>query len=221
VQYNYYVQTKGAYLSEKLFRDWGVSNEDRSMLPDGDYIAQFLPFKKDMNGKTNPIYHLPLTKKALAQVKKNPLIDTVFIESDTIGGFNIGGSTYPLNEHFTWTRDNYGPIWIPKKDATIDLKEENLILYAHVIRHYEGKELLIKNGKAFIDGKEVKQYTFKMDYYWMMGDNRHNSADSRAWGFVPEDHVVGKPILVWLSLDKDRKLFDGKIRWKRLFMKAS
>jgi len=221
VQYNYYVQTKGAYLSEKLFRDWGVSNEDRSMLPDGDYIAQFLPFKKDMNGKTNPIYHLPLTKKALAQVKKNPLIDTVFIESDTIGGFNIGGSTYPLNEHFTWTRDNYGPIWIPKKDATIDLNEENLILYAHVIRHYEGKELLIKNGKAFIDGKEVKQYTFKMDYYWMMGDNRHNSADSRAWGFVPEDHVVGKPILVWLSLDKDRKLFDGKIRWKRLFMKAS
>jgi len=221
VQYNYYVQTKGAYLGEKQLREWGISKDDRSMLSEGDFLTHFLPFKKDMSGKVNPVYHFPLTRKSLEQLRKNPLIDTVFIESDTVGGFNIGGSTYPLNEKITWTRDNFGPLWIPKKNTTIVLNAENLILYEHVIRHYEGKNLEIRDGKTFIDGKEVSKYTFTMDYYWMMGDNRHNSADSRAWGFVPEDHVVGKPILVWLSLDKDRKLFDGKIRWKRLFMKAS
>ena len=85
------------------------------------------------------------------------------------------------------------------------------------IRAYEGNTLEVKEDGIYINGKKTDEYTFKMDYYWMMGDNRHNSADARSWGFVPEDHVVGKPIVVWLSLDKDRGWFDGKIRWNRIF----
>ena len=221
VEYNYLIQTKGSYLGEKQFDEWGISDTDRYMVPDGDYLLQYFPFKRDMNGKANPVYHMPLTKSSLAMVLSNPLIDTVFIEPDIIGGVNIGGSTFPLNAKFAWTRDNFGPLWIPKKGATINLTEDNIILYAHAIRHYEKRDILVKGGVVYIDSKVATKYTFQMDYYWMMGDNRHNSADSRAWGFVPEDHVVGKPILVWLSLDKDKKWFEGKIRWKRLFMKAS
>ena len=97
-----------------------------------------------------------------------------------------------------------------------------LTIYIHPfflrpIHFYDVNELAVKDGKIYINGKETDEYTFKMDYYWMMGDNRHNSADSRFWGFVPEDHVVGKPIFIWLSLDNDRGWLDGKIRWNRLF----
>jgi signal peptidase I len=220
VQYNYYVQTKGSYLGEKTFRDWNISKEDRSMLPQDEFFTNNLPLKRKSDGSVNPVYMLPLTKEALEKVKKSPFIDTVFIESDVVAGYNIGGATYPLNANFKWTRDNFGPLWIPKKGSTINLNEKNLILYTRAIRNYENQDLTVKGGKAYIDGKKVTKYTFKMDYYWMMGDNRHNSADSRVWGFVPEDHVVGKPICIWLSLDKDRNLFDGKIRWKRFFKKA-
>ncbi len=96
------------------------------------------------------------------------------------------------------------------------LSLDNLPLYERAIRVYEGNDLKVKNGKIYINGKETNQYTFKMNYYWMMGDNRDNSADSRFWGFVPEDHIVGKPLFVWLSLDPDYGLFSGKIRWSRI-----
>jgi signal peptidase I len=94
---------------------------------------------------------------------------------------------------------------------------QNLPLYERVIRNYELNDLKTENGKIFINGKEASQYTFKMNYYWMMGDNRHNSADSRYWGYVPEDHIVGKAVFVWFSMDKNKTLFDGKIRWNKLF----
>ena len=136
----------------------------------------------------------------------------VIIEPET-----LGGPTYPVGYNTGWTRDNFGPLWIPKKGATIPLDERNLALYSRGIKNYENNTLEVKDGKVYINGKPETSYTFKYDYYWMMGDNRHNSADSRSWGFVPEDHIVGKPILVWLSLDKDRSLFDGGIRWNRLF----
>lgn len=220
VQYNYYVQTKGSYISDEVFREWNVSKDDRSMLPQENFFINNLPIRKNPDGTINPVYIIPLTKEALAKVKRCPLVDRVFIESDAIGDYDIGGPTYPLNPNVKWTRDNFGPLWIPKKGSTIILNKMNLILYARVIRNYEGQPLEIRGDKAYIGGREARQYTFKMDYYWMMGDNRHNSADSRAWGFVPEDHIVGKPICVWLSLDKDRNLFDGKIRWNRFFKKA-
>ena len=175
-------------------------------------LLTFLGFTPNEAGQFAPVYRMPLTKQALAIAEKLPSVTKIVVEPA-----ELGGSTYPLGYETGWTRDNYGPIWIPKRGATIELTPANLALYSRCIRNYEGNQLDIQDGKVRINGKEATSYTFKYDYYWMMGDNRHNSADSRYWGFVPEDHVVGKPIMVWLSLDKDRSLFDGGIRWNRLF----
>ena len=124
---------------------------------------------------------------------------------------------HPKNMVKSWTRDNYGPVWIPKKGESIKLSLDNLPIYERPIKVYEHNDLEVRDGKIFINGEQTDSYTFKMDYYWMMGDNRHNSADSRYWGFVPEDHIVGKPIFIWWSSDPDRGLFSGGIRWSRLF----
>ena len=220
VQYNYFVQTKGSYISDEQFRKWGVSKDDRALLNQDHYLIGLLPFRKNEDGSINPVYHFPATRALIESIRNSHAIDTVIIEPDAVGDYQLGGTTYPLNARFPWTRDHFGPLWIPAKGATIKLTADNLILYERVIRNYENQKLEIKGGVAYIDGKKADTYTFKMDYYWMMGDNRHNSADCRAWGFVPEDHIVGKPICVWLSLDKDRSLFDGKIRWSRFFKRA-
>ena len=115
-----------------------------------------------------------------------------------------------------WTRDNYGPLWIPKKGATVTLDRSNIALYRRIIDVYEDNDFEEKDGKYFINGQQADSYTFKYDYYFMMGDNRHNSLDSRYWGFVPETHIVGKPSVIWLSTDQN-KSFPGNIRWNRLF----
>ncbi|MCK9311552.1 MAG: signal peptidase I [Bacteroidales bacterium] len=220
VQYNYFVQTKGSYISDEQFRKWGVSKEDRELFTEDNEVFNYLPFKKNVNGSLNPVYRFPATQALIQTLKSSVAIDTVIIESDMLGGYNLGGTTYPLNDDIKWSRDNFGPLWIPAKGSTIKLTKNNLIFYERVIRNYEAQNIETKDGKVFINGKRADTYTFKMDYYWMMGDNRHNSADSRFWGFVPEDHIVGKPICVWLSLDKDRSFLNGKIRWNRFFKKA-
>ena len=130
---------------------------------------------------------------------------------------NSDPSIFPSDPKFSWNLDNFGPIWVPKKGVTINLSLSNLPLYKRIIAVYEGNDLKVKDGNIYINGAQVSTYTFKMDYFWMMGDNRYNSADSRYWGFVPEDHVVGKASFVWLSLDKN-KSFLSKIRWNRFFM---
>jgi signal peptidase I len=112
--------------------------------------------------------------------------------------------------------DNYGPIVVPKKGTTVPLNTGNICFYRRIIGVFEENKLEEREGRIFINGKEATSYTFKMDYYWMMGDNRHNSMDSRYWGFVPEDHIVGKAVFVWLSLDPNKSLFDGKIRLNKL-----
>lgn len=133
--------------------------------------------------------------------------------------YENGEWLFPLNKNTKWSIDNYGPIWIPKRGAAVSLDLDNLPFYERIIKVYEGNDLEVSaNGEILINGTVADEYTFKMDYYWMMGDNRHNSADSRYWGFVPEDHIVGKPVVIWLSLDKDKKLGQkGKIRWNRIF----
>ena len=160
----------------------------------------------------NTAGYLPLTKHAVAVLSQRKDI----VESITINTDASDTDIYPLNGNKHWTRDNYGPVWIPAKGKSINLTLDNLAVYERPIRVYERNDLKVKDGKIYINGKEAKSYTFKMDYYWMMGDNRHNSADSRYWGFVPEDHVVGKPIFIWWSSDPDRSGFGG-IRWNRIF----
>ena len=116
-----------------------------------------------------------------------------------------------MNAAYDWNNDYFGPLYIPQKGKTITLTPENLPLYKRVIKVYEGRELSVNGNQISIDGEITNQYTFGQDYYRMMGDNRHNSQDSRVWGFVPFDHVVGKPVFVWMS-------WDGKSpRWERFF----
>ena len=217
MQLNYFVETETP-LTETMFRNWGVSRDD--YMPYGQPCTvtdpetlSFLGFQPNANGAYNLVYRFPMTEAMVAQVKKLPSVKKVIVEPEIIGRTMY----YPVDYDNGWTRDNYGPIWIPKRGATIELTPENLALYRRCIKNYEHNELEEKDGVVYINGEKATTYTFQYDYYWMMGDNRHNSADSRSWGFVPEDHIVGKPIMIWLSLDKDRSLFDGGIRWNRLF----
>jgi signal peptidase I len=123
----------------------------------------------------------------------------------------VSNDLYPYYDTTAhWSVDNFGPLWVPKKGVSIQLTPDNYIRYERCISTYEGNNLESKNGKFFINGKEATNYTFKYDYYWLMGDNRHNSLDSRYWGFVPEDHVVGKASMIWFSWEKGP-------RWKRFF----
>ncbi len=216
MQLNYYVQTNGTPITEEQFRLMEVSKADRMLVSDSGSsqgLLPFLGFAPKENGQYNPVYRMPLTKKALAIAKKLGFVEKVVVEPDALGG----PMYYPSNYKTGWTRDNYGPIWIPNKGATIELNERNLAIYSRCIKNYENNTLEVNGNQVLINGKPATTYTFKYDYYFMMGDNRHKSADSRSWGFVPEDHIVGKPILIWLSLDKDRSLFDGGIRWNRMF----
>ena len=199
VQYNYHVRLRDGRrdLPEQVAHDLHLSNDD-------------------LFGR-NGFHHtgvMPLT----AATRDALLAMTDLVESIEVDTLADTGELYPLDGFYGWTRDNYGPLWIPKRGESIHLTLENLPIYERPIAVYEGNKLEVTpDGKIRINGEETDSYTFRMDYYWMMGDNRHNSADSRYWGFVPEDHVVGKPIMIWLSIDKDRGWTDGHIRWNRLF----
>jgi signal peptidase I len=190
VQYTYHVKLKQR-LPDELMKELGITMEDLMSL--------------------NTLGYMPLTKLAVAELKKQGYAESIELNRET-----EEWDIYPLNGNMHWTRDNYGPVWIPKKGESIDLTLDNIAIYERPIRTYEGNDLMVKDGKIFINGEVATKYTFKMDYYWMMGDNRHNSLDSRYWGFVPEDHIVGKPIFIWWSSDPDRHGFSG-IRWSRLF----
>jgi signal peptidase I len=124
---------------------------------------------------------------------------------------------FPFDSAYPWNVDNFGPLVIPKAGMTVEINKKNIVLYSRIIKNYENNSLEIVGDQIIINGQPATEYTFKMDYYWMMGDNRHNSADSRFWGFVPNDHIVGKAVFVWLSLDNRKPLFGGKIRFNKLF----
>ena len=153
------------------------------------------------------VYNIPNDKVEV--VRKLPTI-TYFEPSVTPVGYTADDAFPNDPENFKWNRDNYGPFVLPKKGASVSITPQNIALYRRIIDVYEENDLEEKGGKLYINGKEANSYTFKMDYYWMMGDNRHNSLDSRYFGFVPEDHIVGKAWFVWLS-------HGNGIRWNRLF----
>ncbi|MBR0531700.1 MAG: signal peptidase I [Bacteroidales bacterium] len=162
---------------------------------------------------------MPLTASMLEEIKGYSAVESVEPNLDVFPPDFPDSylSIFPFTEDSKWTRDNFGPLWIPAKGATVELSVSNLPLYERIITSYEGHDLKVAgDGSIFIDGEKVSSYTFGQDYYFMMGDNRHNSLDSRYWGFVPEDHVVGKPSIVWLSTDSGRK-FPNSIRWRRFF----
>ena len=161
---------------------------------------------------------MPLTAKMLETLESYPNVVSVTQNIDTYPADYPDSdlTIFPFSSDYKWTRDNFGPLWIPSKGTTVELTTENLPLYERIITSYEGNELQVVNGVIFINGEEAQSYTFAQDYYFMMGDNRHNSLDSRYWGFVPEDHIVGKPALIWLSIDRN-KTFPKNIRWRRFF----
>ena len=194
VQYNYNVALRTNTLPEELAHELHISSEDLQTL----YRFGTLPLTA-------------ATRDSLAK-------HTDVVESIQLVENRASENLYPQNAYTGWTCDNYGPIWIPKKGSSVHLTLDNIAIYERPIRVYENNDLQVtSDGRIIINGEETDEYTFRMDYYWMQGDNRHNSADSRFWGFVPEDHIVGKPIIIWLSTDKDRAWGRGHIRWSRLF----
>lgn len=231
MQLSYFVQTDGTTIPEKVFTELGISKDDYLVTND---LGQSVPkaynlddpsntSQKEMgfitkNGKYGLAYQLPLTKAMLAALKSKPYVINIVKDRLDVPCY------YPVwYKKKTWNRSNYGPIWIPKKGSTLLLDKNTdfaVALYRRCIENYEGNKFDYRDGKVYINGKEAHTYTFKMDYYFMMGDNRDNSADSRVWGFVPEDHIVGQPMFIWMSLDKDKSWLGGKIRWNRLFTSA-
>ena len=159
---------------------------------------------------------MPLTEETLARVKEMKSVVEVTPNLETFPATGQDSAIFPFTGKTRWTCDNFGPLWIPAKGATVALTLENLPLYERIIRDYEHNSLEVRGETILIGGEPAQEYTFQQDYYFMMGDNRHNSLDSRYWGFVPEDHIVGTPSIIWLSTDGS-KSFPKSIRWKRFF----
>ncbi|KPK87957.1 MAG: hypothetical protein AMS27_00930 [Bacteroides sp. SM23_62_1] len=193
-QHRYFVVTDGNPINPKRFDQLGIARDDREQM-----------------GNT---YILPLTDENVETLRgySNVISIEKYESLENIYNFQI----FPHHPNYPWTLDNFGPLWIPEKGATINLDHDNLPLYKRIIEKYEDNKLAIIDSTIYINGEQADHYTFRMDYYFMIGDNRHYSSDCRYWGFVPEDHILGKPKFIWLSLDKDKK-FLGKIRWKRMF----
>lgn len=232
-QHNYMIHTDGTQIASDVFRELGINkadffsqNEYGQVVPRSQDLAGAdslslasinLQSRKGNNGRV--YFNIPLTGEMIAELKAKPFVWDIVKEKERPGM----GYYYPLDYDSEWTRDTFGPLWIPKKGATITFDSDidfKVAAYHRCIKNYEGNDFDYRDGKVYINGEVANSYTFQFDYYFMMGDNRHNSADSRVWGFVPEDHLVGQPILIWLSLEKDNPWMKGKIRWNRLFRSA-
>ena len=201
VQNSYTVVTNGQRINPVILDDLGINIRE-------------LGFSQSLPGYPG----MPLTAEMLDKVRKLPSVVSVTQNIDVYPADYPDSwmTIFPFTPDYHWTRDNFGPLWIPSAGTTVELTLENLPLYERIITAYEGNSLEVVDAEIFINGEKAQSYTFAQDYYFMMGDNRHNSLDSRYWGFVPEDHIVGKPALIWLSIDGN-KTFPNNIRWRRFF----
>ena len=206
-QFNYIVFTSRP-LTDDYTRSLGISRVDVNML-DG--------------AGSGYAYLIPLTRQALQTMIDDGTVTEAFRQP--LRPEDTRGYLFPEGLSDNWSLSNYGGtvgIWIPKKGETLRLTPDNWPLYERVIRNYEGHpDSFVRDGQVFVDGQPTDTYTFAMDYYFMMGDNRDNSQDSRFWGFVPEDHIVGTPMFVLVSFDNEHSIFDGGIRWSRIFSDAN
>ena len=166
-------------------------------------------YRLDIKEISTKIRKANITDEIAAKLRKDSEVDSVVKVINPKG--NKGNNMFPQGTNLSWNTDNYGPIYIPKKGTTVPLNMNSIPFYERIIEDYENNQLEVIGEHIFVNGKKSTSYTFKQDYYWMMGDNRQNSLDARSWGYVPFDHVVGKPVLIWFSIN------EGKIRWERLF----
>ncbi len=194
-QWHYNVTTKGSGLNPNILYE-------KFDITEGGY------------GRNKNEYNLTLTDASRDALKN--LSNVTKLEKRIEDEGVYADYIFPHDSKFKWNNDNFGPITIPKKGATINISTENISIYKDIIERYEENKIDIFDSKIYINDTLVNSYTFNMNYYWMMGDNRHNSADSRFWGFVPENHIVGKALFVWMSWDKNANGWN-KIRWDRLF----
>jgi signal peptidase I len=195
VQFTYEVKTDGSRINPLMLQKMGIYKDECIDYGQNTYI-------------------IFLTRENYNKLKATPGIVSITDNFQPKGEYH--DEIFPHKSTYTWNQDNFGPLVMPKKGMTVKIDTSNICLYQRIISPYEGNDLQIKGSTILINGKPATTYTFKMDYYFMIGDNRHNSADSRFWGFVPEDHIVGAPKMVWLSLDKE-KSFPANIRWSRMF----
>lgn len=203
-QTSYTVKTKGGNISPRHFVSAGID-------PNMVHFDSAVPGYENVN----------ITEEQAEMLRSNGAVASVSPDVDVYPPDYPDSylTIFPFDGRYEWTRDNFGPLWVPSAGATVELNSGNLSLYRRIIEVYEGHSLSVDGDCIVIDGKPATSYTFGQDYYFMMGDNRHNSLDSRYWGFVPEDHIVGKPRIVWLSTDPS-KTFPANIRWKR-FLKMN
>ncbi|MEZ0539633.1 signal peptidase I [Fibrella arboris] len=214
-QMTYFVETTKGDLDDAFFRQYDIIND----YPNSTFNWQPIEQPDSLTKATKVVgYKLNTTVETIDKIKTLDWVKKVTPYDEEPGQEPTPFSQIYGGTKFNWTVDNFGPVTVPKEGVTVQLDEKAIALYGTIIKKYEGNDNVEVTDKSItIGGKAITAYTFKQDYYFMMGDNRHNSLDSRFWGFVPADHIVGKAVFIWMSIDPNPANAANKIRWNRLF----